>query len=74
MNEKVCIHAGSESGPLEGRLLIVYKAVYGLKSSGLRFNLLLAKCLRELGFVRTMCESEIWIQKPSNKLFFFYLC
>ena len=58
--EKVCICAGSEFGPLEGHLLIVYKAVYGLKSSGLRCNLLLAKCLREIGFVRTMlCESEI---------------
>ena len=44
--EKVCIRAGSEFGGLEGHLLLIYKAVDGLKSSGLRFNLLLAKCLR----------------------------
>ena len=71
--EKVCIRAGSEFGPLEGHLLIVYKAVYGLKSSGLRFNQLLAKCLRELGFVRSMCESEIWMRTSSNGLFYEYI-
>ena len=73
--EKVCIRAGSELGPLEGHLLIVYKAVYGLKSSGLLFNQLLPKCLRELGFVHSICfrlypnfsKSCIWRkQNPSN--------
>ena len=71
--EKVYIRAGSEFGPLEGHLLIVYKAVYGLKSSGLQFNQLLAKCLRELGFVRTMCESDIWMRISANGLFYEYI-
>jgi len=71
--EKVCIRAGSEFRHLECHLLIVYKAVYGLKSSGLRFNLLIAKCLRKLGFVHMMCESEIWIRKLSSGLFYEYI-
>ena len=33
--EKVCIRAGPEFGALEGHLLIIYKALYGLRSSGL---------------------------------------
>ena len=32
--EKVCILAGSEFGKLSGHLLVVYKALYGLRSSG----------------------------------------
>ena len=32
-NEKVCIRAGPEFGDLEGHLLIIYKALYGLKAS-----------------------------------------
>ena len=35
--------------------------------------ILLSKCLRDLGFVRTMCESEIWIQKSSSGLFYEYI-
>ena len=33
-SEKVCIRAGPEFGPLAGHLLIIDKALYGLKSSG----------------------------------------
>ena len=43
----------------EGHLLIISKALYGLKSSGLRFNELLAKYLTSLGFVRLKCEKDI---------------
>ena len=48
--EKVCIKAGPEFGPLAGHLLIIYKALYGLRSSGKEFGDLLAACLKELGF------------------------
>ena len=38
-SEKVCIRAGPEFGPdLEGRLLIIYKALYGLRLSGKAFG------------------------------------
>jgi hypothetical protein len=36
--EKVCIKAGPEFGDLEGHLLVVYKALYGLRSSGKQFG------------------------------------
>ena len=37
-SEKVCIRAGPEFGELEGHLLIIYKALYGLKTSGKAFG------------------------------------
>ena len=47
---KDCIIAGPEFGELEGNLLIISKALYGLQSSGLRWHERLADCLREMGF------------------------
>ena len=37
-SEKVYIRAGSEFGDLEGHLLIIYKALYGLRLSGKAFG------------------------------------
>ena len=48
--EKVCIKAGPEFGELQGHLLIIDKALYGLRLSGKAFNQLLSDCLRDLGF------------------------
>ena len=62
--EKVCIRAGPEFGKeKEGHLLIIYKALYGLKSSGLAFKLVLDKALRSLGFKPSLCEPEIYMRK-----------
>jgi hypothetical protein len=36
--ERVYIIAGPEFGPLEGHTLLINKAIYGLKSSGLRWS------------------------------------
>jgi hypothetical protein len=40
--EKVCIKAGPEFGELQGNLLIIDKALYGLRLSGKAFNQLLS--------------------------------
>ena len=41
-SEKVCIRVGPEFGPkLEGHLLIIYKALYGLRLSGKAFGQML---------------------------------
>ena len=36
--EKVCVRAGPEFGPLEGHLLVIKKALHGLRTSGARFH------------------------------------
>ena len=66
-NEKVCIRRGPEFGPMAGHLLIIFKALYGLRSSGKEFGDLLAACLREMGFTPSKAEPQIFIWKSSTR-------
>ena len=68
-SERVCIRAGEEFKEfgMEGHLLIIVRALYGLKSSGKAFNILLAQCLTNLGFERSKCESDIWLRKCETR-------
>ena len=59
--EKVYIIAGPEFGDLEGHTLIIQKALYGLRSSGLRFHERLADVLRDMGFIPSRAEPDIWM-------------
>ena len=65
-SEKVRIRAGLEFGDLEGHLLIIYKALYGLKTSGKAFGQLLLECLLKIGFVPSLAEASIYMRKCSN--------
>ena len=60
--EKVNIIAGPEFGPKAGHLLIFNKALYGLKSSGLRWHERFADTFREMGFTPSRAENDIWMQ------------
>ena len=64
--EKVCIKAGPEFGELQGHLLIIYKALYGLRSSGKQFGDLLAACLKELGFKPSLAEPQIFLRRNGD--------
>ena len=65
-SEKVCICAGSEFGPLEGHLLVIEKALYGLRTSGARFHAKFANTLHALGFTPTYADPNIWIHDASD--------
>ena len=64
--EKLVICTGPEFGNQTGHLLIINKVLYGLRSSGQRFNKLLGKCLSSLGFEHSKCEANIWIGDAGN--------
>ena len=49
-SEKVYIIAGKEFGEREGHILLIKKALYGLRSSGARWHDRLAEVLREMSF------------------------
>ena len=49
--ELLYIVVGPKFGPLEGYILIVQKALYGLRSSGARWAERLADSRQKLGFV-----------------------
>ncbi len=60
--EKVYIIAGPEFGDREGHTLIITKALYGLKSSGLRWHERFADVLRDMGFFPSKAEPDIWMR------------
>jgi len=59
--EKVYIKCGLEFGPeMVGRLGIVTKCLYGLKSSGNRWHAHFANTLYSMGFTPTRFDKDIW--------------
>lgn len=65
-SEKVYIIAGAEFGELQDHVLIIYKALYGLRSSGARWHERFADCLREMGFQPCWAEPDIWMRKDGD--------
>ena len=58
-NEMVCIIAGPEFGALQGHLLLISRALYGLRSSGARWHDRLSDVLRNKGFTPCIAEPDI---------------
>ena len=61
-DEKVYVVAGDEFGDRAGHCLIVVKALYGLRSSGLRWWERFSVVLHELGFKPSKAENDIWMR------------
>ena len=60
--EKIYTYAGPEFGPLQGRCLIILKALYGLRTSGARWHETFANDLMRLGFTPTRADPNMWIR------------
>ena len=75
--EKICITAGPEFGPeLEGKTMLVVRALYGLKSSGAAFRSFLAETLRDLNFVPSRADPDVWMSpavKPDGFKYWEYI-
>jgi Reverse transcriptase (RNA-dependent DNA polymerase) len=65
-SEKVYIIAGPEFGELEGHILVIHKALYGLRSSGARWHDKFADCLRDQGFQQCKAEPDIWLREKDG--------
>jgi hypothetical protein len=76
--EKVYFIAGPEFAPfgLEGHILLIVRALYGLKSSGLRWWERLSDVLRDpnggLGFFPSKAETDIWMRRVNDH--YEYIC
>lgn len=72
--EKVYIIAGPEFAPfnLQGHVLLIDRALYGLKSSGIRWWERLAEVLLGLGFVPSRAEPDIWFRRVDDH--YEYIC
>ena len=65
-SEFVCIVAGPEFGALKGHLLLIHKALYGLRSSGARWHDKLSDVLRKEGFIPCKAEPDIWMRQNGD--------
>ena len=64
--EEVYIIGGTGFGKLEGHTLIIFKALYGLKSSGLRWHERLVDTLRDMGFTQSKADSDVWMRRNGD--------
>ena len=64
--ERIYTVAGPEFGSEAGSIMLVKKALYGLKSSGAAFRAHLAETLYDLNYKPTKADPDVWI-RPAVK-------
>jgi len=64
--ERVYIVAGRGFGELEGCTLVIVKALYGLRSSGLRWHERFADTLRLMGFTPSKADGDVWMRRVDD--------
>ena len=74
--ERIWTRAGPEFGSESGSIMIVKKALYGLKGSGAAFRAHLAEKLHDIGFIPTRANPDVWGQlavKPDGFEYYEYI-
>ena len=74
--EKVWLRAGPEFRHLEAKIMIVRKALYGLKSSGAAFCAHLEETLNSIGFKNSLTDPNVWMRpgtKASGEKYYEYI-
>ena len=64
--EKVYFIAGTEFGHHDGTSFVIEEALYGLRSSGLRFHERLSKVLQGFAFTRSHVDPDVWMRDAGN--------
>ena len=64
--ERIWCRAGPEFGDDQGKVFIVVRALYGLKSAGAAFRAFLAKKLDEMKYKPTISDPDVWF-RPAIK-------
>ena len=62
--EKLYVVAGPEFEELEGHILVIYKALYGLMSSGIRWYQKIHDIMVDMGFSPCKADPCVWLRKP----------
>ena len=64
--EKIYTIAGKEFGSEAGTVMIVKRALYGLKSSGAAFRAMLANVLWDLGYRSSLSDPDVWLKAATK--------
>jgi hypothetical protein len=70
--EKVCAIAGPEFGELEGCMLQISKALYGLRGSGNSWHRRFADTMRQMGFTPCKADGDVWMRDKGDH--YEYVC
>jgi Reverse transcriptase (RNA-dependent DNA polymerase) len=71
--EKIWFVAGSEFGTKKGKVLIIQKALYGLKSSSAAWRALFSSTLHKLGYVPSKGDLDVYLRpavKPNGAQYY----
>jgi hypothetical protein len=74
--EKVYAIAGREFGSKAGEVVIIVRALYGLKSAGAAWRSHLASNLQAIGYTSCLADPDIWLRKAvrdNNTWYYEYL-
>ena len=73
--EQVYVIAGPEFGPkIAGKRMIIFKSLYGLKTSSARFHEHLSEKLRKMGYIPSKAYLDLWIKKNGDHYEFISVC
>jgi hypothetical protein len=76
--EKIWTRLGPEFGPDAGKVTIIVRALYGLKSTGALFRNHLADYMRELGYESCKADADVWLKAETRpdgfKYYSYVLC
>ena len=64
--EKVYIIAGEEFGDRKGHLLVITRALYGLRTSGARWHDRFYDVLRAMGWTPCKSEQDVWMKRVDD--------
>jgi hypothetical protein len=64
--EKIWTVAGLEFGSDAGNVMLVVRALYGLKSSGAAWAAMLSQTLSELGYSPSRADRNVWLKRASK--------
>ena len=74
--ERMWTRAGPEFGDDEGKVFLIVRALYGLKSSGAAFRAFLAERINEMGFISSQVDPDVWLRpatKPDGEEYYEYI-
>ncbi|CAJ1950956.1 unnamed protein product [Cylindrotheca closterium] len=74
--KKCYLVAGPEFGEEEGKVFIIRRALYGLKTSSAAFRSHLAEPLEDLGFSSSTADPDVWMRaavKPDGEEYYEYI-
>ena len=61
--EKIWFEGGVECGEDRGKVCIIVRSLYGLKSAGAAFRSALAQLLQDLGYKSLKADPDVWLQE-----------